>query len=140
MSTANETKAVKPFGFKDKLGYMFGDFGNDFTFMLSSMYLLKFYTDVMAVPYWIVGLLMMLARFVASIAPLYYKLTNTKPRFTPYSIEVLQSNCDISHLKATTELGYTTRTVNEMLFETIRWFLGNGKNSGRIKMPIPVRD
>ena len=22
---------VKPFGIKDKLGYMFGDFGNDFT-------------------------------------------------------------------------------------------------------------
>lgn len=82
---------------------------------------------------------LMLARFMASIAPLYYKLTNTKPRFTPYSIEVLQSNCDISHHKATTELGYTTRTVNEMLFETIRWFLGNRKNSGRIKMPIPVR-
>lgn len=82
---------------------------------------------------------LMLAKLVASIAPLYYKLTNTKPRFTPYSIEVLQSNCDISHHKATRELGYKTRTVNEMLFETIRWFLGNEKNSGRIKMPIPVR-
>ncbi len=23
---------VRPFGIKDKLGYMFGDFGNDFTF------------------------------------------------------------------------------------------------------------
>jgi GPH family glycoside/pentoside/hexuronide:cation symporter len=67
MSSKNETKAVKPFGFKDKLGYMFGDFGNDFTFMLSSMYLLKFYTDVMAVPSWIVGLLMMLARFVDAV-------------------------------------------------------------------------
>ena len=29
-------KAVKPFGLKDKIGYMFGDFGNDFTFMFSS--------------------------------------------------------------------------------------------------------
>lgn len=38
---------VKPFGIKDKLGYMFGDFGNDFTFLLSAMFLLKFYTDVM---------------------------------------------------------------------------------------------
>ena len=34
---------VKPFGIKDKLGYMFGDFGNDFTFILSSMMLMKFY-------------------------------------------------------------------------------------------------
>ena len=33
---------VKPFGMKDRLGYMFGDFGNDFTFILSTMFLLKF--------------------------------------------------------------------------------------------------
>ena len=40
-------KQHPPFGFRDKLGYMFGDFGNDFTFLLSSSFLLKFYTDVM---------------------------------------------------------------------------------------------
>ncbi|NTU61754.1 MAG: NAD-dependent epimerase/dehydratase family protein, partial [Caldiserica bacterium] len=50
-----------------------------------------------------------LAKFIATLAPAYYKLTNTKPRFTPYSIEVLQSNCDISHEKASSELGYTVR-------------------------------
>lgn len=57
----NETKK---FGIADKLGYMFGDFGNDFTFILSSMFLLKFYTDVMGVSAGLVGLMMMLARFV----------------------------------------------------------------------------
>ena len=46
---AGNNGKVKPFGLKDKLGYMFGDFGNDFTFILSSMFLLKFYTDVMGV-------------------------------------------------------------------------------------------
>ena len=46
---ADNNGKVKPFGLKDKLGYMFGDFGNDFTFILSSMFLLKFYTDVMGV-------------------------------------------------------------------------------------------
>ncbi len=54
----------KPFGFKDKLGYLFGDFGNDFTFILSSSFLLKFYTDVMGVDAFIVGIVMMVARFV----------------------------------------------------------------------------
>ena len=58
------TKAVRPFGMKDKLGYMFGDFGNDFTFILSSMFMMKFYTDVMGVSAALVGTLMMLARFV----------------------------------------------------------------------------
>lgn len=52
------------FGFRDKLGYLFGDFGNDFTFLLSSSFLLKFYTDVMGVAPWIVGIVMTVARFV----------------------------------------------------------------------------
>lgn len=60
---ANST-SVQPFGMKDKLGYMFGDFGNDFTFILSSMFMMKFYTDVMGISGGLVGLLMMAARFV----------------------------------------------------------------------------
>lgn len=55
---------TKKFGFSDKLGYMFGDFGNDFTFILSSMFLLKFYTDVMGVSAAVVGMMMMIARFL----------------------------------------------------------------------------
>lgn len=61
---ANEMKKAAPFGMKDKIGYMFGDFGNDFTFLLSSSFLMKFYTDVMGVNAAIVGAVMMIARFV----------------------------------------------------------------------------
>ena len=57
-------KKVRPFGMWDKLGYLFGDFGNDFTFILSTMILTKFYTDVMGVSAAVVGTIMMLARFV----------------------------------------------------------------------------
>ena len=60
----SKTKEVKPFGIKDKVGYMMGDFGNDFTFILSTMLLTKFYTDVMGVSAAVVGTIMMLARFV----------------------------------------------------------------------------
>lgn len=59
-----EKTNVKPFGMKDKLGYMFGDFANDFTFILSSMMLMKFYSDVMGVSTAIIGVMMMVARFV----------------------------------------------------------------------------
>lgn len=58
-----EQKA-RPFGIRDKLGYMFGDFGNDFTFLLSSTFLMKFYTDVVGVSAGVVGTIMMIARFV----------------------------------------------------------------------------
>lgn len=57
-------KAVKPFGIRDKIGYLFGDFGNDFTFLLSSTFLMKFYTDVVGVEAAVVGTIMMVARFV----------------------------------------------------------------------------
>ena len=65
MSTTK--KNVKPFGIRDKVGYMFGDFGNDLTFVLSSMMLLKFYTDIMGVSAAIVGMMMMGARFVDAV-------------------------------------------------------------------------
>ncbi len=54
----------RPFGFRDKLGYLMGDFGNDFTFILSSSFLLKFYTDVMGVEAYVVGIVMMITRFI----------------------------------------------------------------------------
>ncbi len=60
----NTKTSVPPFGMRDKLGYMFGDFGNDFTFILSSSFMLKFYTDVMGISAAVVGLLMMVARFI----------------------------------------------------------------------------
>ncbi len=54
----------KPFGLRDKIGYLMGDIGNDFTFVLSSTFLLKFYTDVMGVPAAVVGTIIMISRFV----------------------------------------------------------------------------
>ena len=58
------TSSVSAFGMKDRLGYMFGDFGNDFTFILSSMFMMKFYTDIMGLSAGVVGMLMMVPRFV----------------------------------------------------------------------------
>ena len=40
---------VRPFGMRDKLGYMFGDFGNDFTFIFASSYVMVFYSKVMGI-------------------------------------------------------------------------------------------
>ena len=33
-------KTVRPFGMRDKFGYLFGDFGNDFFFILVSAFLM----------------------------------------------------------------------------------------------------
>ena len=60
----SQSRQVRPFGIRDKIGYLFGDFGNDFTFILSTMILMKFYTDVIGVSAGVVGTIMMAARFV----------------------------------------------------------------------------
>ncbi len=76
-------KAVRPFGMRDKLGYMFGDFGNDFTFILSSSFLLKFYTDVMGIEAYIVGIVMMVARIVDAFTDVAMGRICDKSRMTP---------------------------------------------------------
>lgn len=64
-----------------------------------------------------------LARFASHFTPMYYRLARATPRFTPYSLEVLQSNSNISHAKATRELGFQPRSLYESLTDTVRWFL-----------------
>lgn len=42
---ADGQKSTWPLGLRDKIGYMFGDFGNDFTFILESTFFLIFYSS-----------------------------------------------------------------------------------------------
>lgn len=59
-----EEHEIRPFGLRDKLGYMFGDFGNDFTFIFASSFLMVFYTKVLGISAGIVGTLFLTARCV----------------------------------------------------------------------------
>ena len=62
MRTNNNANA--PFGMRDEIGYMFGDFGNDFTFIFASSFLMVFYTKVLGISGGMVGTLFLVARFV----------------------------------------------------------------------------
>ncbi|QIZ07198.1 MFS transporter [Priestia megaterium] len=53
---------VRPFGMRDKIGYMFGDFGNDFFFILVANFLMVYYTDVLGISAGLVGLIFLVAR------------------------------------------------------------------------------
>lgn len=68
-----------------------------------------------------------LARFAALFTPVYYRFAHATPRFTPYSLEVLQSNSNISHIKATRELGYQPRSLQESIRDAVKWFLDRRK-------------
>lgn len=64
MGLEQSSQKTSPFGLKDKIGYMLGDFGNDFTFLFAQMYLMVFCTDVLGIGAGIVGIILMAARVV----------------------------------------------------------------------------
>jgi dihydroflavonol-4-reductase len=64
-----------------------------------------------------------LAKFAALFTPMYYSLARVTPRFTPYSLEVLRSNSNISHAKAARDLDYKPRSIYESISDTVKWFL-----------------
>lgn len=55
---------TQPFGMKDKVGYMFGNVANDFAFIMASMFLTVFYTDVLKINAALVGTMFLLSRIV----------------------------------------------------------------------------
>lgn len=59
-----EAAERRPFGLRDKIGYMFGDFGNDFTFTLQSTFFMVFYTNVVGISPAHVETLLLCARVV----------------------------------------------------------------------------
>lgn len=60
----DNTEQKRPFGMRDKIGYLFGDFGNDFSFIFASSYLMVFYTKVLGISGAAVGTLFLAARCV----------------------------------------------------------------------------
>ena len=70
------------------------------------------------------------ARFAARFMPFYYRWTRARPRFTRLSLEVLRSNSNISHSKATHELGYQPRPLYERIRDAVKWFLEKNKSIG----------
>jgi dihydroflavonol-4-reductase len=68
-----------------------------------------------------------LAKFASLFTPRYYSFARVTPRFTPYSLEVLRSNSNISHAKATRELDYQPRPLYDSIRDAVGWFLENRK-------------
>jgi dihydroflavonol-4-reductase len=92
---------------------------------LSVRYMLETVREVTGKAFASIKIPFSLAELAARYTPWYYQRTQAKPRFTPYSLEVLQSNANISYKKALAELGYRPRPVYESIADTVRWFLEN---------------
>ncbi|OOF39627.1 MFS transporter [Rodentibacter mrazii] len=55
---------LRPFGLKDKIAYMTGDIANDMSFMMSAFFLMLFYTNVLEIPGYVVGILFLASRIL----------------------------------------------------------------------------
>jgi len=84
--------------------------------------LLGMLADIIGKPAPVVQMPVFLARVAGVFATPFYKLTGSKPLFTAYSIDVLNSNAIVSSEKARHELGYTTRPIRETLEDAVYWF------------------
>jgi len=67
-----------------------------------------------------------LARAGAPISTVFDRISGRRPLFTSVAIKALYSNRNISHEKATRELGYQPRPFRETIVDTLRWFEENG--------------
>lgn len=68
------------------------------------------------------------AKFVSWIAPLieiYHQLQKKKPLFTSMSMDTISGYHNISHIKATRDLGYHPRPFVETIADTLAWFKQN---------------
>ena len=61
---SKSTPAIRPFGWRDRVGYMIGNVANDFTFIFASLYLQMFYTDVLGIKAGLVGTMFLLSRII----------------------------------------------------------------------------
>ena len=67
------------------------------------------------------------ARLSAPLAVVAARLLKRPPLYTPASIRALSANKNISHDKATRELGYTARPLQDSIRDLYAWFQQAGK-------------
>ena len=68
-----------------------------------------------------------LARLGTPVVTAFSSLKEKWPLYTSVSMRALRSNRNISHEKATRELGYQPRPFRETLIDTLQWFEENGQ-------------
>ena len=64
---SNDRQQVRPFGWRDKVGYLIGNIANDFTFVFAGLFLQVFYTDVIGIPAFLVGTMFLIARALDAV-------------------------------------------------------------------------
>ncbi|MCI9531773.1 MAG: MFS transporter [Lachnospiraceae bacterium] len=113
----NAGSSGNPFGIKDKLGYMFGDFGNDFTFIFASSFLMVFYTNVLGIDPKMVGVLFLVSRIVDAFTDIGMgRIVDRMPagksgKFRPWILRICGPVAVVSFLMYQSGLSEASMTV-----------------------------
>lgn len=67
------------------------------------------------------------ARLTAPLAESYYRIRKQPPLYTAYSLYTLKSNSSFSHKKATEQLGFYPRKLDETMTEMVQWLLNHNR-------------
>ncbi|MGL9970203.1 MFS transporter [Enterococcus sp. DIV1420a] len=130
----------KKFGLRDKIGYMFGDVGNDFTFIFASSFLMIFYTKVLGISGAAVGTLFLLARVVDAFSDLtmgrIVDITKSKPqgKFKPWILKMCGPVALASFLMYQTALAPAPMNV-KLIYMYITYLLWGGVFYTAINIP-----
>jgi dihydroflavonol-4-reductase len=77
-----------------------------------------------------------LARLGVPLASLWAALTGGRPLYTSVSLKALrEGNRDVSHARASRDLGYVPRPLRETIKDTLEWF----QRTGRLARPMTDR-
>ena len=91
-----------------------------------SMYdLCNLLEEVTSVPAPRIFLPMWLAQSSVPFASIYYRISGQRPVFTKVALLALRSHNNVSHGKASQELGYNPRPFKETLTDALIWFIEN---------------
>jgi GPH family glycoside/pentoside/hexuronide:cation symporter len=61
-TNVNSITSVRKFGIGDKIGYLLGEFGNDFMFMMPTAFLMLYYTDILRISPAAIGVVLIVAK------------------------------------------------------------------------------
>ncbi|WHY92968.1 glycoside-pentoside-hexuronide (GPH):cation symporter [Neobacillus cucumis] len=93
-TTISTKSEFRKFGMKDKFGYLFGDFGNDFFFILVASFLMVYYTDIFHLNPAAVGGLFLVARLWDAVADVSWgrfidtRKTGENGKFRPWILRM----------------------------------------------------
>ena len=134
----------RPFGLRDKLGYMFGDFGNDFTFIFASSFLMVFYTNVLGIDPKMVGVLFLVARVVDAFTDIGMgRIVDRMPagkngKFRPWIIRICVPVALVSFLMYQSGLSGASMTV-KVIYMFVTYILWGSLFYTAINIPYGQR-